>query len=171
MSNTLISRFIFLNIILVLNTGCIKNEILSKNKFRHISGSEFSYRGAVEKSIDLKFSIEKNDVSKITAHIRLPDNYTDAVKYKWMLGAGVTISSGDIEKTIQPVEKNKSFDLQISVRGFNIMPVKHIRFEIIGKNPNHRIFADGIVSSDQENSFEATVKDVEQYKKENPSEK
>ncbi len=175
MSGALIFRFIIFNIFSVLLLGCFETSVpksfLSKNNSEQIAVSSFGYRGAVEKSIALKFNVEKNEISQITATVRLPENYKDSVKYKWMLGAGVTLTDGSLEQILKPTEDNQNLKIKILVRGFNSLPTKHVRFEIIGENSDRRIFADGIVSSNQENSFEAIVKNVEQYKKENPNEK
>ena len=75
-----------------------------------------------------------------------------------------------LENKIDNYQKSKLI-AQIKVKGFTKDHLKHIRFEIFGEKSQRRLFADGIISSQQENSFEEIVKEIENYKKENPNDK
>lgn len=168
-----------LKIIFILTTflffGCINplNQISPSARLNlksTIPRSELTYRGVVQRTAELKFNIHKSEISEITALIYLPTDYNDTLKYKWTLGEGVSLHSGYLENNLEKYEKNKPLVLKILVKGFNtesLEPAKHVRFEILSDQLNRRIFADGLVSSNQENSFEDIVKQVENYKIEN----
>lgn len=163
MSGTMIYIFS----ILILLSGCFEKKSQKDYGLNSVARSEFTYRGQVERSIELKFNVEKNDVSEISAVAMLPSNYNDELSFKWSLGEGVQLASGETAGQIKKIPENKKIKLQILVKGFNSETVRHIRFEILGLNPQHRVFADGIISNQQKNSFESIVKEVENYKKEN----
>ena len=158
---------IYIFSLFIILSGCFEKKSQSDYGLNSISQSQFTYRGQIERSIELKFNVEKNDVSEIYAVAILPTNYNDELSFKWSLGEGVLLTSGELEGKIIKIPDNKKIKLQILVKGFNTDIVKHIRFEILGLNPKHRVFADGIVSSNQKNSFESIVHEVENYKKEN----
>lgn len=166
MSSAVIQIFI----IALILSGCFNTETKKSDALKSISRSEFSYRGAVERSIDLKFNVKKLKISEITAKIKVPQNYNGRLNYKWIIGSGLQISTGIPEGSIE-ITNSKSAELKISVTGFDTEPTKHIRFEIIGEGSKQRIFADGIVSNNQENSFEEIVKEIENYKGEHANEK
>ena len=161
------SSIIYLFTIFIILSGCFKTKSKKEYGMHSISQSEFTYRGQIERSIELKFNVEKNEISEITTLAEIPKNYSGELSYKWSLGTNVKIEKGDLEGKILKLPENKKIKLQIFVKGFNADTARHIRFEIIGLNSARRIFADGIISSNQNNSFESIVKEVEAYKKEN----
>lgn len=131
--------------------------------------TEFGYRGAVDRTIQLKFNVEQSDISEVSAVVQAPENYKGLLSFKWSLGDGVQLESGKLDGQIKS-EKSKAI-LQIKVKNFTSEKLKHIRFEISGDQAGRRIFADGIISSQQKNSFEEIVKEIETYKKENLNDK
>jgi hypothetical protein len=164
------STLIFTSLFFVFGSSCtrfIQNFDDHQNLSSQIPTSEMTYRGLVKRNIGLKFNVEKTDKTEITAQIELPQNYSEPLNYKWMLGKDVTLEYGNLSGEITNYEKNKPLFLKIIVQGFNNQTTKHIRFEIESKKMQQRIFADGIVSNHTENSFEKIVQEVEQYKKEN----
>jgi hypothetical protein len=134
-----------------------------------IPRTEFSYRGAVDRTLQLKFNVEQTDISEVSAVVLAPENYKGSLNYKWFLGDGVQLESGILDGQINS-EKSKAI-IQIKVKGFTSEKLKHIRFEISGEQTGRRLFADGIISSQQKNSFEEIVKEIENYKKETLNEK
>jgi len=147
------------------------------NRFQLLSTiprSELSYRGIVQRTAELKFNIIKSENSEIQAIVHLPKDFNQVLTYKWTLGDRVTLHQGTLKDHIENYEKNTPLIFKILVKGFNtsdLTAVKHIRFEIISDNLNYPLFADGIVSNNQENSFEEIVKEVENYKKNISNEK
>jgi hypothetical protein len=157
-------------ILILCLTSCFERTTKSSHGLSFIPRTQFSYRGAVDRSIKLKFNVEKSDISEITAMAQLPENYEGDIKFKWFLGEGVLLEEGLLENKIVNLKKSKVV-AQIKVKGFTKEFLRHIRFEIHSDNSKRKIFADGIVSSQQENSFEEIVKEIENYKKENLNDK
>jgi hypothetical protein len=156
----LLSSFIF------FMSGCFESETRNLHGLKSISTSEFGYRGAVDRSIDLKFDSKKSDISTISVVAKIPESYSGALSYKWTLGSDIKIDQGELSGTVSAKDNKKIF-LRIFVKNFNSKEVKHVKFEITGGDSGRRIFADGIVSNNKENSFEEIVKEIETYKKEN----
>ena len=155
--------FTFLSLLaLSIFTGCFE-EKSAEDRGLSLHKSEFSYKGAVERSISLKLTTEKKSISEIKALVQIPSDYSGSLTYKWMLGEGVKITEG-LQTGQVTVDQQKKISLTIKVSGFNESTKRFIRFEIMSNNPQRRLFADGLVSSDQEDSFEQIVKEVEKYK-------
>jgi hypothetical protein len=152
--------------LLFLVSGCFESEAPNRHGLKSISTSEFSYRGAVDRSIELKFYNDKSDVSSISVIAKVPENYSGDLNYKWTLGSDIKISKGELSGAVTSSQNKKIF-LQIFVKNFNSKDIKYVKFEIMGDDSGRRLFADGIVSNNKENSFEEIVKEVETYKKEN----
>lgn len=151
-------------------TSCFENDNKNSHGLSAVPRTQFSYRGAVDRSIKLKFNVQKSETSEIVAVAQLPENYNGPIQYKWFLGDGVQLEEGLLENKIDNYQKSKLI-VQIKVKGFKKDNLRHVRFEIFGEHSRRRIFADGIVSSQQENSFEEIVKEIENYKKEDPNDK
>ncbi len=134
-----------------------------------IPRTELGYRGAVDRTIQLKFNVEQSDISEVSAVVQTPESYKGILNFKWFLGDGVQLESGQLEGQFNN-KKSKTI-LQIKVKNFTSENLKHIRFEISGDQAGRRVFADGIISSQQKNSFEEIVKEIETYKKENLNDK
>jgi len=152
----------------LLSIGCFEEKTTENHSLR-LHQSQFGYKGAVDRSIGLKFFVRKNTVSEISARVQIPSDYPGTLTYKWMLGEGVKITEGTQTGQVNS-ENQKEISISIKVAGFTTPPQKFVRFEIISDNPQRRLFVDGLVSSDQENSFEQIVKEVEEYKKETTQE-
>ena len=123
--------------------------------------------GLVERSIKLKFQTQQDDISVITAIIETEFDYDYPVNYQWRLGEFLQPENvQDLTGQISSLQKNHPVKIKLNVKGFNIDAVaRFVRFEAYGTNPKHRIFTDGVVSSQKNNSFESIVQEVELYKK------
>jgi hypothetical protein len=157
---------LFLISILIFSSCTQKKD---RSGLRFIPRTEFGYRGAIDRTIQLKFNVNQSDVSEVSAVVQAPENYKGTLNFKWSLGDGVQLESGKTDGQIK-IEKSKIV-LQIKVKNFTSEKLKHIRFEISGDHAGRRIFADGIISSQQKNSFEDIVKEIETYKKDNLNDK
>ena len=78
----------------------------------------------------------------------------------------VTVNSGDLKGQIEKMQKDMPLEIELNVTGFNSDVARFVRFEILGTNPQKRVFADGIINS-TDKSFEKIVQEVELYKKSN----
>ena len=160
-------KFYFL-ILILFTFSCTKKSDFEKHGMSKISTSEFGYRGPVSRVIRLKFNVQKDEVTTITALVAIPYKSSVSHNYEWRLGEGVSLEQGSLKGSILFDKENEFQKIKISVKGFNLKNTQRfVKFEIFGENQSRITFADGLVSSDQENSFEEIVKEVENYKKEN----
>lgn len=157
---------IILAVLLSLLTGCYDDQSLSQHGLSNIPISQFTYRGVVDRTIQLHFNVDRGEITKITARIETQYDYDFPLNYEWKLGQGVSISSGDLKGQIEKMQKGQPLEIELAVTGFSKEESRFIRFEVLGTNPQKRAFVDGIVSS-QEKSFEKIVQEVEAYKKSN----
>ncbi len=146
--------------------SCKENK-QAKQGLKKIPVSAYTYKGLVEKSIQLKFKSSGTNPTTISAEIEIPYNYQYPLNYEWKLGEQVKLSNGQIKGEVALLQQNKKVEISIDVTGFKSDAVRFIRFEIIGTNPQRKIYADGIYSSDISSSFESIVQEVENYKKYN----
>lgn len=145
----------FLILLLFLTSACTPQK--SVKTLEH----GMSYMGPVERNINLKLSLNKSSISKLTATVSVPYNYGSTLHYKWKLGPNVVLEQGTLVGTISSLQKNQAVTVAISVKNFNTDENRFVRFEVFGTDPQKRIFSDGIVSSNQPNSFENIVQEVE----------
>lgn len=134
-----------------------------------INVSEYSSRGVTDRTILLK--LDTSDLSKnkvdVIAQVSVPFNFNEELRYKWTLGQNVVLKQGVLEGSIgKGLKKDTLEKISIQVQGFNINDRRHIGFEIWGTKNGRRIYADGLISSQKENSFENIVQNVERLKAE-----
>lgn len=146
--------------------SCEKKSDLKKFGLSSINQSQLSYKGAVDRSIQLDVKIKKASISTINAHVTAPYHSSEAHHFQWTLGPNVELVEGQLKGQMNLV-KNESEVIQIKVKNFDSIEKKFIRFEITGQNQKRITFVDAIISSDQKDSFEEIVKEVELIKKEN----
>ena len=92
----------------------------------------------------------------------LPYDYNHPFQYKWKLGPNVKLQKGySLTGSFPSIKKDTPVEITISVDQFQASDARFVRFEVFGTDPNKRIFSDGIISSQQENSFESIVQEVE----------
>lgn len=156
---------IFILPLVFILSGCFEEKSMKEHGMQ-ISHSQFGYRGVVEKSLDLKFEKDFGSTSEITAVVSSGYGYPSELEYNWKLGPGVTLAAGELKGKISGLEKNKKMKLKIKVNGLDANQIRHVGFDIIGLNSTQRVYADGVVSSQVENSFEKIVQEVEQHKNE-----
>ena len=127
--------------------------------------TQYSYMGPVERTIDLKLLLSKAKLDSsgiIRAIVSLPYDYNSPLQYKWKLGQNVKLQKGySLTGSIPSIKKDTPVEITISVDQLQATEARFVRFEVFGTDPNKRIFSDGIVSSHQENAFEAIVQEVE----------
>lgn len=157
---------ITLALLLTLLSSCYDDEPQNKHGLSSIPRTQFTYRGVVDRSIKLKFFVDKGQVSKLIARVETAYDYNHPLTYEWKLGEGVSLSSGQLTGQLERLQKNTPLELELNVNGFTGDIARFVRFEIIGSNQQKRAFADGIINS-QDKSFERIVQEVELYKKDN----
>lgn len=160
-----VNKFLIL-FLLVLSSCTQKNEnthVIQNAQYgtHAVHNTQYSYMGPVERSINLKLSLNKASISYLKASFSVPYNYNSKLQYKWKLGPNVTLHQGSLTGSIDSLKKDESVDVVIAVKNFNSDENRFVRFEIFGTDPMKRIFSDGIVSSHQESSFESIVQEVE----------
>ena len=142
-----------------------KKKDMQARGMKPASTSQYSYMGPVERTIDLKLLLSKAKLDSsgaIRAVVSLPYDYKSPLQYKWKLGQNVKLQKGySLTGSIPSIKKDTPVEITISVDQFQASEARFVRFEVFGTDPNKRIFSDGIVSSQQENTFEAIVQEVE----------
>lgn len=135
--------------------------------------SQYSSRGAVDRIISLK--IETRTLSKISdstrteviAFVSLPFDLNESVQYKWTLGQNVFLLEGALEGTSDKgFRKDIPRKIRLVVKGFTPDQLRHIGFEVWVQSHGRPLFAEGLISSQKENSFEDVVQHVEKIKAE-----
>ncbi len=159
-------RIILFTLLLSLLTGCYDEQPKNKHGLSTIPLSQYTYRGVVDRSIDLKFKVEKGGVSKLIARVETQYDYNAPLNFEWKLGEGVELSKGSLKGQLQNMKKGSPAEIELEVTGFTEGVAHFVRFEIMGTNPDKRAFVDGILNS-QDKSFEKNVQEVEEYKKGN----
>ena len=136
-----------------------------------VNVSQFSSHGVVDRLIDLKIttgnlkSQNANESTDIVAHVSVPFDLNEPLHYKWTLGQNVFLGDGILEGSVtNPLVKDQIEKIVISVKGFSADQLRHIGFEVWGERNGRRIYADGLISSQKENSFEDIVQHVEKMK-------
>jgi len=161
-------NYLILFISFISLCSCPQKTDLSKHGMKAVPTSEFGYRGPVQRTIDLKFDLDKGSETTIQAIVSVPYSNQSPHRFEWRLGEGVELIQGDLKGSVLFEQNNKKQKIKIVVKGFDEKNIRRfVRFEIFGEQQSRPTFADGIVSSDQENSFEKIVQEVENYKKEN----
>lgn len=157
---------IILALFLSLLTGCYEDQPQNTHGLSNVPLTKFTYRGVVERTIQLKFKVEKGEISKLIARVETQHDYDFPLNYEWKLGEGVSLASGELKGQIEKMQKDTPLEIELNVSGFNGDVARFVRFEILGTNPQKRAFADGIINS-TDKSFEKIVQEVELYKKSN----
>jgi len=134
--------------------------------------SQYSSHGVVDRIVDLKINtkvIQKDgkNVTEVVAFVSLPFDFAGQLQYKWTLGQNITLVEGALTGSSQDqFQREVPQQIKITVSGFDPSQLRHIGFEILGDKNGRRIFADGLISSQKENSFEDVVQHVEKIKAE-----
>jgi hypothetical protein len=145
--------------------SCTDNQPHKDHGLRRISQSQLTYKGVVDRIIELKFKVKKSKNSVLRTLITVPYDSDKPHRYTWTLGPGLSVVQGELSADII-LKKGQTHILEITVSGFDADQKRFVRFEVMGENSRRTTFADGVISSDQMNSFEEIVKEVEAFKKE-----
>lgn len=136
--------------------------------------SQFSSLGMRERIINLKIetsNLDQKDAvlkTEVVALVSLPFDFDDQLQYKWTLGQDVSLIEGQLKgSTEKGFLKNEPQRLKISVRGYSKENLRHINLEVWGIQSGRRLYADGVISSQKEESFENTVQQVEKIRAKN----
>ena len=171
MSTVNFKNLFILFVVCGASSACTENSPESV-KTNRVEQSGFSYHGAGQRNLGLKFILKGDSVRTITAVVVLPE-YLDfkdhTLKYRWQLDEDIKILEGESTGSIVIKPNQKHIEFKLTVNNFSTDLKRFIRFEAssdvnagIKKN---RFFIDGIVSSQSESSFENFVKGIENYKK------
>ncbi|MFZ3231778.1 MAG: hypothetical protein WA160_16350 [Pseudobdellovibrio sp.] len=133
--------------------------------------SEFSGEGPVDRIIKIK--IKDDDVAdnnqqtvKIKTQISMPFDYSENLEYQWILTENIQLKKGSLSGVVNNLKANVPQTVEISVAGFSKIENRQIIFRISGSKNGRRIYADGIIASKKENTFENIVQKVEKIKAE-----
>ncbi len=164
-------QLIFL-ILLAIGFGLVKltqpKPMVRPSFLGQVNVSQYSSQGIVDRVIQLKLRTEnltKSGETEITANIILPFDLREELHFKWTLGQNVILQEGLLEG-ISPdgIKKNQIEKIKITVKGYTVDQLRHIGFEVWALHGERRLYADGLISSQQEKSFENIVQHVEKMK-------
>lgn len=134
--------------------------------------SQYTSRGMVDRIIGLKIntkSIRKIDsfATEIIAYVSMPFDFDGSLNYKWTLGQDVHLVQGNLTGTTESGFHREIFkEIKIIVTGYDSNFLRHIGFEVWGEKNGRRLYADGLISSQKDSSFEDIVQHVEKTKAE-----
>jgi hypothetical protein len=133
--------------------------------------SEFSGYGPVDRIITIKIKEDKiakqdRDIVTVKTDITMPFDYDDKLEFKWILTENVHLVKGDLTGTVQFLKANAPKTVEISVTGFSKLENRQIAFQVSGTKNGRRIFADGIITTQKEKTFEDIVQNVEKIRAE-----
>lgn len=145
-----------------------------KNFIPHFNISQYSSRGPVDRIIHVEFktsSVHKvgfsSGLSEVTAFVSMPFDFSGPLHYKWTLGQNVSVIDGTLEGDLaNGIKKDTTQKVKLIVQGFDQTELRHIGFEISADKNGRRLYAEGLISSQKENSFEDIVQHVEKMKAE-----
>lgn len=130
--------------------------------------SKFTGKGIVDRVIQLKLNADNansnSEKVEITAEFKLAFDFNDQLHYRWKLGQDVMLVDGVLSGQVNGLTGNESKKLTITVTGFSKETNHQVGFEISGIKNGKNIFADGLIASDMENTFENIVQNVEKIK-------
>lgn len=137
--------------------------------FANVPTSEFSGYGPVDRIINIKIKedeVAKNDQDavKIKTLVTMPFDYDENLDYKWILTENIQLKEGILTGQIKNLKANKPIAVEIFVTGFSSLSNRQVIFQISGVKNGRRIFADGIIASQKEKTFEDIVQNVEKIK-------
>lgn len=127
--------------------------------------SKFTSKGIVDRAIKLKLNADNassnSEKVEISAEFKLAFDFNDQLHFRWKLGPDVRIVDGDLSGQVNGLTGNESKKVTITVTGFSKETNHQVGFEISGIKNGKNIFADGVIASDMENTFENIVQNVE----------
>lgn len=148
-----------------------------KNKLNHppVLQSQFGGHGVVDRIIKMTIQedhIAKTDTEsvKIKVSLQLPFDLNEDLHFKWILAENIKLDAGSLEGLVSNIKAHTKRDIEISVFGFSQIENRQVAFQVWGFKDGRKIFADGIVASKKEKTFENIVQNVERLKAERSQE-
>lgn len=136
--------------------------------------SIFASKGMGDKVLQVKMHFDevKTDAesTSVYADFTLPFDFEGQLNYRFKLGEGVAVESGELTGTVNSLKANKAHSIVLKVKGFSKQQNHHVAFEIFGSKNGRKIYGDALLASDLENTFENTVQNVEKIKASGASE-
>ena len=130
--------------------------------------SVFATKGLGDKILQVKISHEEvqlnSETSEVSVAVSLPYDFSEKLNYRWKIGQGVEVLTGDISGQVDGLMAGESKVLRLQVKGFSKQENHHIGFEIYGKKNGRSLYGDALSASDLESTFENTVQNVERIK-------
>ena len=130
--------------------------------------SKFTGKGVVDRVIQLKLiseeAVANSEKVQISAEFMLPFDFDEQLHFRWKLGQDVILIDGALSGQVNGLTKNITKKLTLVVTGFSKETNHQVGFEISGIKNGKNIFADGLIASDLENTFENIVQNVEKIK-------
>ncbi len=141
------------------------------SKSRGPSLSAFTGQGQNQfiqlKIVSSNTAAKEEDVVSVTVYVSVPVDYPADLNYQWQLTENVRLVEGNLNSTLNNLEKNKIYPIEIKVSGFSQLENRHIVFNISGLHNGHKVVANGIIASKTKDTFEDVVKNVEKLRAEN----
>lgn len=151
------------------------NKTNTQHAFHAVPQSEFSGYGVIDRVIQLKFmeaTASKTETipATIKVAVTLPFDFNQVLHFKWLLTENIKMLSGDVSGDISNFKAGVPREIEIQVTGFSRLENRQVAFQIAGFKEGRKMFADGIVASLKENTFENIVQNVEKIKTEREQE-
>lgn len=137
--------------------------------------SDFTGYGPADRTFSIKIknsgaAKNESDIVSVKTDVSLPFDFDQTAEYTWILSDGVHLSEGDLSGKLSDFKAQTKKSIKVSVTGFNEKEDRQIVFRIFAEKNGRRIFADGIISSQKENTFEDIVQNVEKIKQQQKEE-
>lgn len=162
--------FLIFSIFGVFLYSNMKNSSTNPKKFPpQIYVSQYSSRGIVDRSINLKITSvhKRNSTTEVVAFVSMPFDFKGKIQYKWTLGQDVHLLEGQLAGDSEAdFRRSIPQQIRILVSGYGPENLRHIGFEAWADKNGRRLYAEGLISSQKENSFEDIVQHVEKLKAE-----
>lgn len=99
---------------------------------------------------------DKNS-SVVKAIIVAKKDLPEGLRYQWILGESVSVSSSHIDGTLGALKQGNQKEIPLIVYGFNKQAQTYLSFVLSGEVDNHKLHKEVLSSSRPEDSFEYVV--------------
>lgn len=137
-----------------------------------IAVSDFAENGVVDRIIQLHLSedhIAKSETEsvKISAQIEMPFDFDGPLEFKWILTENIHLQNDALRSgQLKNIKAQQAQTVTIEVLGFSENENRQVAFQIWGSKNGRKVFADGIITTQKEQTFEHIVQNVERIKAE-----
>ncbi len=134
--------------------------------------SDFTENGVVDRIIQLKISedhIAKSETEsvKINAQVEMPFDFDGPLEFKWILTENIYLQNGASRSgLLKNMKAHQAQTVSIEVFGFSAKENRQVAFQVWGSKNGRKVFADGIIATQKEQTFEHIVQNVERIKAE-----